>query len=339
MYGLGYPAVAAAATIGFVSVYIILDGFDIGAGMLMSRARGKAERGAICAAVTSTTYTSELWLVAAATAMYVSFPAAFRALAQALLIPISVMICAMILRLVALLARRRAGDRSELFWSRIFVAASFIVAGAQGFALGGYIRGTSVAADKFVGGLFDWFSPFSVLIVAALAVGYALLGASWLRFQAKGDVAVRAQSWTPALAVAGAFAMAAISAATLLVHPSVSARWGIALDGIEWRYFSVLAPLPVTAAVCLGAIIAQGRRGADASAFVLTIITFAAGFAGLIASVWPYVVPFGFTIERAAAGDADLARALLRLGCAAPILMVVSLLPHRAWVRQQSLIS
>jgi cytochrome d ubiquinol oxidase subunit II len=323
------PALAAAAIIVLIFVYVVLDGFDLGAGLLLPSAANRAERDRIVAAIAPTAYSSEAWLLCAALVAAFAFPGAFRVLAPALSIPIAVLLVALLARAAAIGLRQRADDPGERFWSWAFAGASLVAAGAQGVILGGYIKGTSVAGGRFVGSLLDWARPFSFLIAAALIAGYALMGAAWLVAATTGAPRDRAARQIRILAPVGAAAMAAISIATLLIHPSVSARWGISFDGIDWRDFAALAPLPALAGLCLISSFYFARAGKGIGAFASSVGVFAAGYAGLVVSVWPYIVPFGFTIENAAADDATLRGVLIAALCAAVPLMLISALAGR----------
>ncbi len=126
-----------------------------------------------------------------------------------------------------------------------------------------------------------------MLIAAALTVGYALLGSAWLTFQMKGALAEQARRRTLVLSIGAGVAMIVISVATLLVHPTVSARWGISFDGIDWQYFLPLAPLPIAAAGGLACAYFSARAGRSPFAFIGALVAIFAGYGGLAASVWP----------------------------------------------------
>jgi cytochrome d ubiquinol oxidase subunit II len=286
------------------------------------------ERDAILQSTAASRYSSEWWLIAATVVMFFAFPYPFRMLAQGLAAPIGVMLAALSVRIVAA-GFRKSGN--EHFWSATFAAASVVVALAQGFCLGGFLGGVSVAGGRFVGGWFHWATPFSTLVAVALTIGYTLMGAAWLTFQTAGALGESARRNTIAFSLAATAAMAAISIATLLVHPTVSARWGVSFDGIDWAYFLPLSPLPIAAAGGLACAFISARRGNSGWAFFGSAVAMAAGYGGLAISIWPYIVPYGFTAAQSAADIQELRQVLMWTVAGAPMLIVFSILAYDAW--------
>jgi cytochrome d ubiquinol oxidase subunit II len=331
MIDANLPALAAFAVMALVGGYVVLDSFDLGAGMLLMHETERQDRDEILQSTAATRYSSEWWLIGAAVVMFFSFPFPFWALAEGLAAPIAVLIGALVLRGVAAGLRRSPDGRTEATWSRIFAVSSTIATLAQGFCLGGYLHGFSIVNGRFIGGWAEWAAPFSVLIAAALTIGYALLGSAWLTFQMSGALAEQARRRTVILSVGASMAMIVISVATLLVHPTVSARWGISFDGIDWRYLLPLAPLPIAAAVGLACAHFSARAGRSSLAFTGAAVAIVAGYGGLIASVWPYVVPYGFTAAQSAADMHELRMTLLWAVAGAPALILFSILSYDAW--------
>jgi cytochrome d ubiquinol oxidase subunit II len=325
------PAAAAVTTMFFIGGYVVLDSFDLGAGMLLLQPRDRYERDAIIKSTAATRYSSELWLIAAAIMMYFAFPFPFRMIATGLAVPIGVLIVSLILRDIAGPLRKASALGGERTWSIIFAVASVTATLAQGFSLGGYLRGFSIANGNYIGGLFGWATPFSALIAIALCAGYALIGSAWINLQVGAEASEETRRQTAGLAIVSAFFMAVISLAMLFVHPIVSARWGVSTDGIDWRYFLPLAPLPIAAAAGLAASFFSTRRPHARAGFVGALAAIIAGYIGLAASVWPYVVPYGFTAAQSAADIAELRRCLLGAAIGLPCLILLSVLSYAAW--------
>lgn len=325
------PSAAALVVMTLIGGYVLLDSFDLGAGMLLTRGTDRATRDIILRATAASRYSSEWWLAAAAVEMYLAFPFPFRMLAEGLAIPIVAFILSLVVRGFAAHYRKTPNDRAEGQWSRVFAASSTTAILAQGFCLGGFLRGFSVAGGKYVGGWLEWATPFSALIAIALVTGYALVGSAWLAIQAEAPLADVARRRTVWLSFAAAIAMAAISLATLFVHPTVSARWGLSFDGIDWAYFLPLAPLPIMAMLGLACACVCAARGRSTFAFWGGILALTSGYAGLAVSVWPYVMPYGFSAAQSAADIKELRQVLLWTAGLAPILLVFSALSYDAW--------
>jgi cytochrome d ubiquinol oxidase subunit II len=238
----------------------------------------------------------------------------------ALYMPIILMLLALIFRGVAFEFRHHGRKRGKMWWTVAFSAGSIAAAFAQGLVLGGFIQGVNVVDGEFVGGAFDWLTPFSLLVALSLVAGYALLGATWLVFKTEGELFERARQWVKTLALLAALGMAGVSLATLSVDPRVTERWGVTMTSIDWPTFLKLAPLPLVAAGLCFLL----WRGADQrhhlQPYLYTVALFLVGYVGLAVSLWPYIVPFTMTPAEAAAADNALA---LMLWGAAPMLPLI----------------
>jgi cytochrome d ubiquinol oxidase subunit II len=310
-----------------VFMYVALDGFDLGVGMLFPFAKETRERDQMMAAVAPVWDGNETWLVLGGGGLLATFPLAYAVLMPALYLPVLLMLIGLIFRGVAFEFRHHAGPRCTL-WSASFAAGSLLATTAQGLVLGGFLQGVRVEERAFAGAPFDWLSPFSVLVAAGLVAGYGLLGASWLVFKVEGPLQKRAQGWVQTLALGVAASLAAVSIATLFIDPRVSARWGLAqgLSGLDLR----LLPLPLLAAGLLTAIFFSARKANGLAPYALSIGVFATGFAGLAVSLWPYIVPFALTPHDAAAPD----NALLFMLAGASVLlpMIIGYTVYVYWV-------
>src|SRR5690606_37545473 len=161
------------------------------------------------------------------------FPLAYSILMPALYLPVILMLAGLILRGVAFEFRFRGRRRGRPFWTAMFALGSILAAFAQGLILGGFIQGVTVVDDRFAGGTFDWFTPYTLLVAGGLLSGYALLGATWLMMKTVDDLHGDARRWTLVCAVLSAVFMLAVSLSTLVVHPVVAERWGWTGAGLD----------------------------------------------------------------------------------------------------------
>lgn len=320
MFGLELSMIWAVLIAVAVFLYVALDGFDLGVGILFPYAKDARERDQMQAAIAPVWDGNETWLVLGGGGLFAAFPKAYAALMPALYVPIILMLLALIFRGVAFEFRHHGRGAGKRWWTLAFSAGSIVAAAAQGLVLGGFIQGVVLHEGAFAGGVFDWLTPFSLLVAASLVVGYALLGAAWLVFKTQGELFDRARGWVRQLAVLTMLAMGAVSLATLGIDPRVTERWGLTMTSVDWPAFSKLAPLPLLA----GLICFLLWRGAGArrhsTPYLYAVCLFLIGYVGLAVSLWPYVVPFEMTPAEAAAADNALA---LMLYGALPMLPII----------------
>lgn len=321
------PLIWAAILALAVFIYVVLDGFDLGIGILFSFVKDPKQRDQMQAAVAPVWDGNETWLVLGGGGLFAAFPKAYAALMPAVYFPIFLMLVALIFRGVAFEFRAHGRGRGKSFWTAAFAGGSITAAVAQGLVLGAFIQGQHFADGAHVGGAFDWLTPFSILVALALVAGYALLGATWLVFKTQGPLFERARAWVKLLSIIVAIAMGAVSLGTLGVDPRVTARWGLSMTHVDWPAFLKLAPLPLAAAALCFLLWRGADKRAHLAPHLLTVALFAVGYVGLAVSLWPYIVPFALTPDRAAAADSALA---FLLWGAAPILPLI--LAYTAYV-------
>lgn len=321
------PMIWAVLIAVAVFLYVALDGFDLGVGILFPFAKDSRERDHMQAAIAPVWDGNETWLVLGGGGLFAAFPKAYAALMPALYAPIILMLLALIFRGVAFEFRHHGRGAGKTWWTIAFAGGSIAATIAQGFVLGGFIQGVALENGQFVGGAFDWLTPFSLLVAAALVAGYALLGAAWLVFKTQGELFERARAWVKQLALLTALAMGAVSLATLGVDPRVTERWGLTMTSVDWGAFLKMAPLPLAA----GALCFLLWRGADQrrhlTPYLYAVGLFLIGYIGLAISLWPFIVPFAMTPADAAAADNALS---LMLWGAAPMLPII--LAYTAYV-------
>jgi cytochrome bd ubiquinol oxidase subunit II len=292
------PVIWAALIGAAVAFYVILDGFDLGTGILFPFARTERERDQMMNSVAPFWDGNETWLVLGGGGLWVAFPQAYAVIMPALYLPVIVMLLALVFRGVAF-EFRWVAVTSKSYWNFAFAAGSTVAAFCQGLILGGLIHGIKVENGVFAGGPLDWATPFALICGLGVVVGYALLGATWLVLKTDGAVAERARGQAKALLIAVLAFMAVVSIWTPVAFEPIARRW-FSTPNI---YF--LWPVPLLTA--LTALMAwrwlEQRR--EALPFLASIILFLLGYLGLVISTFPYLVPRALTIWQTAAVPAS----------------------------------
>ena len=303
-----------------VFMYVLLDGFDLGVGILYPLAPSSADRGLMMASVAPIWDGNETWLVMGGAGLLAAFPLAFSVLMPALYFPILLLLLGLVFRGVAFEFRLKA-TRWRRAWSAAFFGGSFAAAFAQGLVLGSYVHGFAVEGGRYVGGSWDWLHPFALVTGFGVVAGYALLGATWLVLKTDGALQDWARRWgRRSLAATGLF-IAAVSLYSPFVHPRVHARW---FTESHWLW---LAPLPLGTLALLWLADRSLRRGrSQAGPFVAALGIFVLCYAGLAVSLFPYVVPHVMTLQDAAA--APRSQAFLLVGT---LLLLPVILGYTAW--------
>jgi cytochrome d ubiquinol oxidase subunit II len=293
-----YLPVIWAALIGTaVALYVILDGFDLGIGILFPFARNEIQRDQMMRSVAPFWDGNETWLVLGGGGLWVAFPGAYAVIMPAMYLPVIVMLLALVFRGVAF--EFRVVSRSKTWWNFAFTTGSILAAFSQGVILGGLIQGVRVENGQFAGGTFDWLTPFALLSGAALVAGYGLLGATWLIMKTEGEVAERARGQAKTLLLAVLAFMAAVSIYTPLAFERIAQRW------FTLPNFFYLWPVPLITALVAFATWRWIERRREVLPFVATIALFLLGYLGLVISTYPYLVPPSLTVWDTAAVPAS----------------------------------
>ncbi|MBX6369342.1 MAG: cytochrome d ubiquinol oxidase subunit II [Rhodospirillales bacterium] len=294
------------AIIGFgVFMYVLLDGFDLGVGILFRALPDDAARDLAMNSVAPIWDFNETWLVLGGVALLAAFPLAFAIIVPALYFPVLAMLLALIFRGVAFEFRAKA-DTSRRVWDAAFHYGSLVATLAQGLVLGAFVQGFAVEGRRFAGGIFDWLTPFSLLTAVGLIVGYALLGATWLVLKTTGELQAWARIQARRLTLAVLVVMGAISLWTPFLQERIAERW------FSWPNLLFLSPVPLVTlglAAWLWSALARGREFAP---FAAAIGLFMMGYLGLAISLWPNIVPHAISLWEAAA--APRAQAFLLVG-------------------------
>jgi cytochrome bd ubiquinol oxidase subunit II len=286
--------VLLALVLGFtVVMYVVLDGFDLGIGMLFPFYPAEHDRDLVMNSVAPFWDGNETWLVLGGVTLWAAFPKAFGILMPAVYLPVIVLLLALIFRGVAFEFRWVAKPRQRK-WDIAFAAGSTLAAFAQGLVLGGILEEIPVRDGQYAGTPFWWLSPFSVMCGLAVTAGYALLGATWLMLKTTGPVEQRARKLAvPLLAALMAFILI-VSIWTPLQFPRIAHRW----FGFPNTLF--LAPIPVATLLFAWLCWRGTRRGGTLLPFVSAVVIFLLAFIGLVVSNVPYLVPPVMTVWEAA---------------------------------------
>jgi cytochrome d ubiquinol oxidase subunit II len=279
-----------------VALYVILDGFDLGTGILFPFAEDQ-ERDQMMRSIAPFWDGNETWLVMGGVGLLVAFPLAYAIIMPALYLPVIIMLLALVFRGVAFEFRSLA--RRTGFWTAAFAGGSAVAAFAQGVILGGLVQGIHVENRAFAGGPFDWATPFGLLCGVGVACGYAFLGSTWLIMKTEGEIAARARRQARVLLALVIAFMAAVSLWTPLAVPAIAERW-FALPN-----FALLWPVPLVTAVVAGFAWHWIGRGDEVRPFLAAIVLFLLGYIGLVISTFPYLVPRTLTIWDTAAAPAS----------------------------------
>jgi cytochrome d ubiquinol oxidase subunit II len=324
---LDLPLIWAGLIALSVFMYVLLDGFDLGIGILFPFAASPAERDRMMDSVAPIWDGNETWLVLGGGGLFAAFPYAYAVLMPALYEPILLMLLALILRGVAFEFRAHGRRRGRPFWTAAFAGASLVATLAQGLVLGGFIQGVRVEARAFAGGAADWMTPYSLLTAVGLAAGYALLGASWIVWRTQGELRARALRWTTAAAIGVGLMLALVSLATLFLHARIAERWGVTGHGLDFARLAPRLPVPLLGLAGLVLAFAGLRRGWDHLPFLGAMMLFLSGYLGLAVGFFPYIVPYALTFREAASPDNALG--LLLAGGA---VLLPLILGYTAWV-------
>ncbi|ROT96126.1 cytochrome d ubiquinol oxidase subunit II [Histidinibacterium lentulum] len=280
-----------------VFVYVVLDGFDLGIGILYPFFPKKRDRDLMMNSVAPVWDGNETWLVLGGGGLFAAFPLAYAIILPALYPPIIAMLLALVFRGVAFEFRWRAvRPRTKVYWDWAFIGGSVLAALCQGIALGALLQGIEVDGRAYGGGWWDWLTPFSLLTGVSVVCGYALLGACWLNLKTEGDFQLRVRELARRFAVATVAGIVLVSLATPFLDAGFFDRW------LSWPQILIVAPVPVLVAALAGALwVSITRDNLDWLPFVLAIGLFVMCFVGLGISMWPYVIPNSVTLEEAAA--------------------------------------
>lgn len=281
--------------IGFaVMMYVLLDGFVLGIGILSPFADDEEQRDLMMNTAAPIWDGNETWLVMGGAGLMAAFPKAYAIVLSALYLPVLALLIALIFRGVAFEFRFKA-QRSRIIWGIAFAAGSLIAAFMQGLILGALVEGMPLQGGKYIHDVaFAWFSPFSMLTGVAVVFGYALLGASWLILKTENRVQRIAFDLTRPLMLGVIAFMLLVSSWLPFLNANLMVRW------FTWPNFLYLSPVPILAIINAGLLWRAVLGNREVQPFVLSLCFFVLGFVGLVIGIWPDIVPPSLTIWEAA---------------------------------------
>jgi cytochrome d ubiquinol oxidase subunit II len=292
------PLIWAGIIGAAVAMYVILDGFDLGIGILFPFSRDEVDRDVMMNSVAPFWDGNETWLVLGGGGLLVAFPKAYAVIMPAFYLPVIGMLLALVFRGVSFEFRWVAKPKHSQ-WDIAFAGGSIAAAFLQGVILGGLIQGVEVADGQYVGGPFDWLTAFSIFTGLAVVAGYALIGATWLVMRTHGPVQARARRYATPLLIGVVAAMAVVSLWTPLAVDRIAERW-FSLPNILFLW-----PVPLATAALTFFVWRWLQQDRDALPFVGVIALFLLGYGGLAISTVPYLVPPHLTFWEAAAAPAS----------------------------------
>jgi cytochrome bd ubiquinol oxidase subunit II len=310
------PLIWAGLIAFAVMAYVVLDGFDLGVGILFAVHPEREDRDVMVNSIAPMWDGNETWLVLGGGGLFAAFPLAYAVVMPALYPTIIAMLLGLIFRGVAFEFRFRAGSaRGRAWWDFAFFAGSTVAAFAQGLTLGGLLQGIHIEGRAYAGGWWDWLNAFTLLCGVAVVVGYALLGACWLVWRCSGALQRQARLHADVLAVAVLALIVAVSLWTPFLNHVYWRRW-FALPGI---LFAV--PVPILLAVLAGAFFLANATRRDLAPLLCVLGWFLLCFAGLGISLYPMMVPPGLSIFEAAAPPASQGFLLVGASVLVPIIL------------------
>lgn len=306
-----------------VLAYVLLDGFDLGIGILFPFLKDREERHLAMNTIAPVWDGNETWLVLGGGGLFAVFPLAYAIVMPALYPLIIAMLLGLIFRGVAFEFVHRT-KRMQGFWEFGFWGGSLIAAIAQGMALGALVQGIAVEGRAYGGGNWDWLTPFSVLTALAVVVGYAMLGATWLILKTEGETLARARRFAVPLGAGLVALIGVVSLATPFLRPEYLARW------FGWPSGAWSAVVPILLALTVWQLWTGLRNQDHLRPFLATVAIFVLSYAGLGVSFYPNLVPPALTIAEAAAPDSSLL--FLLIGAVVLIPMILTYTAYSYWV-------
>lgn len=310
------PLIWAAIILFSIMMYVVMDGFDLGLGILFPFFTDKDERDVMMNTVAPVWDGNETWLVLGGAGLMAAFPLAYAVVLSALYLPMILMLLALVFRGVAFEFRFKALDHERHFWDKAFIGGSVAATFFQGVALGAFIQGNPVVGHAYAGGPFDWISPFSLFTGTGLLVAYALLGSTWLILKTEGGLQTRAYGTTRWLAWILAAVMLVVSLWTPLTDSTIAARW-FSLGNLVW-----LAPVPLLVAAVLSLLLRALTRKAQVQPFLWALALMALGYGGLGFSLWPNIIPPAISIWDAASPPQSQGFALVGAAATIPVILI-----------------
>jgi cytochrome d ubiquinol oxidase subunit II len=314
-----------------VFMYILLDGSDLGVGILFPFAGHDLDRDVMMNSIAPVWDGNETWLILGGGGLFAAFPKAYAALMPAVYMPIGFMLIALVFRGVAFEFRFKASSISgRRIWDQAFHWGSVVAAFAQGLILGAIVQGIELENGRFAGGMFDWLSPFSFVVGCSLVWGYALLGATWLTIKTEGPLLDWVRQVGRMSATVVLIMMLIISLWVPTLDVAVAERWGLRYPDIDWARLLPLTPIPFLVIACYVQLIRSLQKGHTYMPHAMAASLFLLGFVGLVVGIYPYMVPYSLSFYDAAA--APNSQALLLVGAVVMLPIILAYTAYVYWV-------
>ena len=318
--GIDLPVVWAVIIAFGLMMYVIMDGFDLGIGILFPFVRDREDRDTMVNTVAPVWDGNETWLVLGGAALMAAFPLAYAVILSALYLPLVLMLLGLIWRGVAFEFRFKADEHHKAFWDRAFAGGSYVATFFQGVSLGAFLDGFKVENGAFAGGALDWITPFSLFTGLGLIVAYALLGSTWLIIKTEGALYDRMVALARPVTLTLLAVIGIVSLWTPFAHPDIAERW------FSFPNIVLFSPVPVLVLVC-GWLILRALQGTPhAGPFILVLFLLFLGYSGLGISLWPNIIPPDITIREAAAPPQSMGFALV-----GALFIIPFILGYTAW--------
>lgn len=317
---IDYSVIWFAIIVFATLMYIVMDGFDLGIGILFPFNNDPVERDMMMNTVAPVWDGNETWLVLGGAGLFGAFPLAYSVIADALSIPLTVMLIGLIFRGVAFEFRFKANEEHRPFWDKSFIVGSLLAAFSQGVSVGALIDGFPVKGRSFAGSSLDWLAPFPLFCGVGLVVAYALLGCTWLIMKTEHELHKKMSALASPLVIVLLAIIGAISLWTPFTHDAIAHRW-FSLPNTIW-----FLPVPILVLLCSWGIIRAIKRKSHYLPFILTLSLMFLGFSGLGISVWPYIIPPSITIWQAASSPQS--QAFMLVGS---LIIIPMILGYTSW--------
>ena len=293
--GIDLPLIWAVVIIFGIMMYVVMDGFDLGIGILFPFVKGERDRDVMMNTVAPVWDGNETWLVLGGAALFGAFPLAYAVVLEALYLPLILMLMGLIFRGVAFEFRFKAKADKRHLWDKAFIWGSLVATFFQGVALGAFIEGFKVVDRRYAGGTLDWLTPFALFSGLGLIVAYALLGCTWLIMKTEGKLQEQMHNLARPLALVLLAVIGIVSLWTPLAYPDIAHRW-FSMPNLLW-----FMPVPLLVLVTFYGLLKAVARNAHYTPFLLTLVLIFLGYSGLGISLWPNIIPPSISIWDAAA--------------------------------------
>ncbi|VEG91337.1 cytochrome d ubiquinol oxidase subunit II [Legionella spiritensis] len=318
------PFIFACILAFIVIMYVILDGFDLGIGILFPFSQSERERDDMMNSIAPVWDGNETWLVFGGAMLYGAFPMVYGLLLPILYMPLMLMLIALIFRGVSFEFRFKA-EKSKPVWNWSFSISSVAAAFFQGVVLGSFVQGFPINEAALTINDTDWLTPFSLLTGIALVCGYGLLGATWLIIKSEGKLQRRMIGYAKGLLVIVSFFLVFVSIWTPLHNEEIFNRW------YSFPNILLLSPLPAVTALMIYLAWKNLSQGHEVKPFIFSIVIFLCAYAGIAISVYPYLIPHQVTLWEAAAPDSTLLFILVGVVILLPVLFTYTLYAYHVF--------